>query len=155
MSLSWEAKSLWVHYTCQRRGNILATVDIPSERLLITYYVQLLNPHKYGFNLQPFTFQTLFPPNPYLDIHQAQSELVFNFQQVHFSFLHLQVQVFTLLLPLISLMATIRVLDERGKVIEHSNNREWSKMYLCFMKNVEQVDDLIDYKHLEIVVFGS
>lgn len=45
-------------------------------------------------------------------------------------------------------------LDESDMVIEPLNSREWEKVYMHFMKNAQRVNGSIDYRILEIGVFG-
>lgn len=45
-------------------------------------------------------------------------------------------------------------LDESDMVIEPLNSKEWEKVYMYFMKNTQRVNGSIDYRILEIGVFG-
>lgn len=52
-------------------------------------------------------------------------------------------------------MVIIRGLDENGRMIEPLNIKNRSEMYLRCMRNNERINDSIDYRLLEIGVFGS
>lgn len=52
-------------------------------------------------------------------------------------------------------MPIIMDLGESEKVVESFNGSDWTNLYLYCMKNVERVDETVNYKLLEIGMFGS
>lgn len=58
-------------------------------------------------------------------------------------------------LHLFFFITIIRDLDESGKVVKPSSGREWTNLYLYYMKNAKKDDGSVNYRLLEMGMFGS